>query len=156
MITRFLASFLVVVYGSVLYGQGAFNGNWMDDNSLELYETFHVMDIQMNEETIAYSNAAEEFRFFNRFNHQMEKAGLSYDEDAVLAVKFEFQIDTLPIGFQRQEGPSPNDLIIEMTMTLIDTEVDEKLFIGTSSNVGQEPKKLNKNVKRLVREFFRE
>ncbi|MEP1093468.1 MAG: hypothetical protein ABJG78_00060 [Cyclobacteriaceae bacterium] len=73
-----------------------------------------------------------------------------------MEILFDIQLDTLPAGFQRPEGANPEDKMVDLTLTLQDNQVSEKLVVANFSSITREPKKLNKEVKKMLRAFFRE
>lgn len=148
--------FLVTLLCQIqLCAQGSYNIDWINKD-LSPYSSYTISEFKVNEVLVNYTEIENAIRFMDVFNDNMSKIGLEVDDNSVLEVLFNIQLDTLPAGFQRPEGANPEDRIIDLTLTLQDSEVNEKLVVANFSSITREPKKLNKEVKKMLQEFFRE
>ncbi|MFY0601603.1 MAG: hypothetical protein JXR03_18160 [Cyclobacteriaceae bacterium] len=143
-----------LIYSVQAHAQGSFRIQWFHED-LSLYSTYMIGDFVINDTPVDYNSKEEYVRFLKSFNYQMSKIGLNVKDSSILVVNMDFSLDTLAIGHERPNGVLPEDLLSELTLTLIDAQVNERLFIGNVIGLGEDRKKFNKGIKAMVRKFFR-
>ncbi|MEM6738391.1 MAG: hypothetical protein AAF620_20225 [Bacteroidota bacterium] len=152
---------IVLVFISFLfkaYSQKGYQVTWFNKD-LSPYSTYMVKEYKVNHQIINYKEDEDykgAARFMDSFNKNMSKLGLEVQEKATLGFLFDIKLDTLPQGFQRPEGASPEDRIVDLKLTIEDSEVNEILMEATFNTLTKDPKKLNKEVKGMIYEFFKE
>ena len=137
------------------HGQESLKVNWLYED-LSQYTTYTISDFTINDSKIDYRKTPNASHFLELFKQNMEKVGLDYDSTSVLGVKFKIHVDTLDAGYQRIDGIKYEDRQVDFTLTLVDQEVHEKLLVANINTFAKGPKKIEKELKRILKAFFRE
>ncbi|MEP1095621.1 MAG: hypothetical protein ABJG78_10960 [Cyclobacteriaceae bacterium] len=145
----------LVFYQFHVSAQDSYNIDWINKD-LSPYSSYMISEFKVNDQILNYKDYVGSIRFVEIFNVNMSKIGLKAEERSVLEVLFNIELDTLATGFERPEGVNPEDKVVDLTLTLRDNQVNEKLVIANFSSITREPKKLNKEVKKMIKQFFRE
>ena len=148
-------TFICFALGFSARSQDNFNINWLYDD-ISQYDTYTISDFTINQQSIDYREAPNAIRFIELFNRNMNKIGMDYDSAAVLSANFTIQLDTLAAGFQRLDGIKYEDRLIDFTLTLVDDEVNEKLLDANLQTFTKGPKKLDKELRKILKIFFAE
>jgi len=151
---------ITLIYQFQLCAQKSYRINWINKN-LSYYSSYTVSEFKVNNKILDYNEYKGSLEFVEIFISRMSKMGLEAQDSSILLVLFDIKIDTLWIGFERarlpiEAGILPEDRLIDLTLTMIDSEVSEKLVIANVFTTASRPKKFNKNVKAMIREFFKD
>ncbi|MEM6815667.1 MAG: hypothetical protein AAF600_14990 [Bacteroidota bacterium] len=155
---RFPIVLILILFLFKAYPQKGYKITWFNKD-LSPYSTYMIKEYKVNHRIIDYKEDADyrgAARFVESFNKNMSKLGLDIQEKAALGFLFDIKLDTLPQGFQRLEGASPEDRIVDLKLTIEDNEVNEILMEASFNTLTKDPKKLNKEVKGMIYEFFKE
>lgn len=148
---------LVFLTGSrQVIAQDEFRVNWII-NDLTPYDSYMIEAFKVNGNELDLSGSEGGLEFLEAFRKNMARLGLEARDQSALHVLFEIEQDTLDRGYQSLDGTvDPEDKVFDMKFTLIDHDVKEKLVVAYYSSVTRDPKELNKEVRKIINEFFEE
>lgn len=139
-----------------MMAQDEFRVHWII-NDLTSYDSYMIEEFKVNGKDMDLSNSDGGIEFIEAFRKNMARLGLEARDESALRVLFEIEQDTLDSGYQSLDGSvDPEDKVFDMKFTLMDRDVREKLVVAYYSSVTRDPKELNKEVRKIIKEFFKE
>ncbi len=119
------------------------------------FDTYHINSFKLNGRDVAHDFSLRTRLLVEKLHERMQKADLnSVEKDGDIYFDYHFQVDTLPIGFQRPEGPLAQDVVAEITIDIFDSEYNERLFTSNIYGLLVEDKKIGKMIKKIYRKLF--
>ncbi|XOV93338.1 MAG: hypothetical protein ACFHWX_01250 [Bacteroidota bacterium] len=154
---RSLFSILLMVFALSAYAQEPLIRFNYFETDFSPFETYNINIFKLNGRNVPYDYSIRTKLLIEKLHERMEKVDLqSKEKEGDIYFNYHFQVDTLPIGFQRPEGPLPQDVIAEITIEIFDAEYHDKLFTSNIYGLLVEDKKNGKTIKKIYKRLFRD
>lgn len=153
---KYIVVTLLLVFGSCASAQEPLiRFNYFEDD-FSPFETYNVNIFKLNGKEIDHQFSVRTKLLIEKLHERMSKVGMERHEEGDIYFQYHMQVDTLPIGFQRREGPLPQDVVAEITIDIFDAEYNERLFTSNIYGLLVEDKRNGKTIKKMYRKLFRE
>lgn len=121
------------------------------------FDTYNIEVFKLNGQDVPHNYSLRTNLLIEKLHERMEKVDLqSKEKEGDIYFNYHFQVDTLPIGFQRPNGPLPQDVVAEITIEIFDSEYNDRLFTSNIYGLLVEDKKNGKTIKKIYRKIFRD
>ncbi len=153
---KYLVITLLFAFGSCASAQEPLiRFNYFEDD-FSPFDTYSINAFKLNGLEVDHEYSIRTKLLVDKLHERMEKIGIDRQEVGDIYFQYNLQVDTLPIGFQRQEGPLPQDVIAEITIDIFDAEYNERLFTSNVYGLLVEDEKNGKTIKKIYRKLFRD
>ncbi len=130
--------------------------NYFEDD-FSPFKTYNINFFKLNGKEVSHTHNIRTKLLVEKLHERMQKVDFSKKEEAGdIYFNFHLQVDTLPIAFQRPEGPMPEDVVAEITIDIFDAEYNERLFTSNVYGLLVDDRKNGKIIKKIYRKLFRE
>ncbi|MEQ9220166.1 MAG: DUF4136 domain-containing protein [Cyclobacteriaceae bacterium] len=154
---KFLISSLLILIGFISYAQEPLiRYNYFEDD-FSPFKTYHINFFKLNGKEVGHESNIRTKLLVEKLHERMQKTELNRkDKEGDIYFNYHLQVDTLPIAFQRPEGPLPQDIVAEITIDIFDAEYNERLFTSNVYGLLVDDRKNGKMIKKIYRKLFRE
>ncbi|MEQ8552780.1 MAG: DUF4136 domain-containing protein [Cyclobacteriaceae bacterium] len=130
--------------------------NYFEDD-FSPFKTYNINFFKLNGKEVGHEHNIRTKLLVEKLHERMQKVDFSKKEkEGDIYFNYHLQVDTLPIAFQRPEGPMPEDVVAEITIDIFDAEYNERLFTSNVYGLLVDDRKNGKIIKKIYRKLFRE
>jgi len=154
---KFIISSLLLFISLISYAQEPLiRFNYFEDD-FSPFQTYHINFFKLNGKEVGHEHNIRTKLLVDKLHERMQKTDLNKKEkEGDIYFNYHLQVDTLPIAFQRPEGPLPQDIVAEITIDIFDAEYNERLFTSNIYGLLVDDRKNGKTIKKIYRKLFRE
>ncbi len=154
---KFLFSTLVLLSAFFSHAQEPLiRFNYFEDD-FSPFKTYNINFFKLNGKDVSHDFNIRTKLLMEKLHERMQKVDFDKkEEEGDIYFNYHLQVDTLPIAFQRPEGPLPQDVVAEITIDIFDAEYNERLFTSNIYGLLVDDRKNGKVIKKIYRKLFRE